>query len=65
MLQQLGNTFLGNAHRGPQVLANAGDDVAREPFNLLRSFAWLSLASILVIGVASDIMVLRYRNNFV
>jgi len=63
VLQELGNTFLGNARRGPQVLANAGDDVAREPFNLLRSFAWLSLASILVIGIASDIMVLRYMTN--
>jgi signal transduction histidine kinase len=61
-LQQLGNAFFGNARIRQPVLAQNGHKagLTGRPFNLLRSFALLSLVSVIVIGVVSGIVVLRY-----
>ncbi len=62
MLQTLSKTLFGSTtvRRRPMTANKAMEG---RPFNLLRSFALLSLASILVIGVVSGIVMQRYVTN--
>ena len=64
---------LGPSYEAPRVRAqdvfggftgqHHADDMHRRPFNLLRSFGLLSLASIVIVGIVSGIGVLQYMSK--